>query len=72
MIDDEGAIGLGEEFAEAHGVHGGVPSVEISRAFFKLIILKSGALGKMAAQVSDAFALAHEFDFGEAKFLALG
>jgi hypothetical protein len=71
VIDDEGAIGLGEEFAEADGVQGRVTSVEIARAFFKLIILNSGALRKMAAQLGDAFALAHELDFGEAKLLAL-
>jgi len=26
----------------------------------------------MTAQIGDAFTLAHELDFGEAKFLALG
>jgi hypothetical protein len=35
VIDDEGAIGLGEEFAEADGVQRRVTSVEIARAFFK-------------------------------------
>jgi hypothetical protein len=64
-------IGFGEEFAEADGVHGRVTSVEIARAFFKLIVLNRSALRKMAAQLSDAFALAHELDFGEAKLLAL-
>jgi hypothetical protein len=44
VIDDEGAIGPGEEFAEAHGVLGRVTSVEIARAFFKLIILNRSAL----------------------------
>ncbi len=30
------------------------------------------AFRKIAAQLSDAFALAHELDFGKAKLLALG
>jgi hypothetical protein len=71
VIDDEGAIGFGEEFAEADGVQGRVTNVEIARAFFKLIILNRSALRKMAAQLSDAFALAHQLDFGEAKLHAL-
>ena len=71
VIDDEGAIGFGEKFAETNGAQRCVTSGEIARTFFKLIILNGSALGKMAAQFSDAFALAHELDFGKAKLLAL-
>src|ERR1700738_3419649 len=71
VIDDEGAIRFRKEFAETDGVQGRVTNVEIARAFFKLIILNRSALRKMAAQLSDTFALAHELDFGETKFLAL-
>src|SRR6202044_1832037 len=47
VIDDEGAIGIGEKFAEADDVQGSVTYVEIARDFFKLIILNRSALRKM-------------------------
>ena len=72
VIDDQRAIGLGEEFAEADGAHGRIPGVEVTRTLFKLIVLNRSALRKIAAQLSDAFALTHELDFGKAKLLALG
>ena len=52
--------------------HGRVTSVEVARALFKPIVLNRSALREMAAQLGDAFALAHELDFGQAKLLALG
>ena len=58
--------------AETDSAHGRVTSVEVARALFKLIVLKRSALREMAAQLGDAFALAHELDFGQAKLLALG
>ena len=72
VIDDERAIGLGEEFAETDGAHRRVTGVKVARTLFKLIVLNRSALREMAAQLGDAFALAHELDFGEAKLLALG
>ena len=72
VIDDERAIGLGEEFAETDGAHRRITSVEVAWTLLKFIVLNRSALRKIAAQLSDAFALAHEFDFGEAKLLALG
>ena len=72
VIDDERAIALGEEFAERGGAHGRVTSVEVARTLFKLIVLNRSTRREMAAQLGDAFALAHELDFGEAKLLALG
>jgi hypothetical protein len=69
MIDDERAIGLGEELGEADGACGCVPDVEVARAFLELIILNGSALREMAAQLGDAFPLTHEFDFGKAKLL---
>jgi hypothetical protein len=72
VIDDERAIGLGEEFAETRGAHGRIASAELAGALFKRIVLNRSALWEMAAQIGDAFTLAHELDFGEAKLLALG
>jgi hypothetical protein len=72
MVNDERAIGLGEKFAETDGARGRVTSVEVARALFKLIVLNRGPLREVAAHLGDAFALAHEVDFGEAKLLALG
>jgi hypothetical protein len=72
MIDDERAIGLGEELGEADRACGCVPDVEVARAFLELVILNGSALREMAAQLGDAFALTHEFDFGEAKLLPFG
>jgi hypothetical protein len=72
VIDDKRAIGISEEFAEADGASGCVTSTEVARAFFKLIVLNRSALRKVAAQLGDAFSVAHEVDFGEAKLLALG
>jgi hypothetical protein len=53
-------------------VRGGITSIEVAWTFFKFIILKRGTLGQMAAQLGDAFTLAHKLDFGKAKLLALG
>jgi hypothetical protein len=72
VIDDERAIALGEEFAEMCGARECVTGVKVARAFLKRIVLNRSALRKMAAQLGDAFALAHELDFGEAKLLPLG
>jgi len=72
VIDDQRAIGLSEEFTEMRGARGCVTSADIAWALFELIILNRSALWEMAAQVGDALALAHEFDFGEAELLALG
>jgi hypothetical protein len=72
VINDERAIGIGEEFTEAHGAHGRITCIEVARALFKLVVLKRGALRKMAAQLGDAFLLMHQLDFGKAKLLALG
>jgi hypothetical protein len=72
VIDDERAVGLGEKYAEMCGAHGRVTGVEVAGALLKRIVLNWSALGKIAAQLGDAFALAHELDFGEAKLLALG
>jgi hypothetical protein len=72
VIDDERAIGLGEEFAEPGGAHRRIASIEVARPLFKLIVLDSSALREMATQLSYTFALAHQLDFGKAKFLALG
>jgi len=71
VIDDERAIGLGEEFAEADGAHGRITSVEVTWTLFKLIVLNRSTR-KIAVKLSDAFALTHELDFGKAKLLALG
>jgi len=72
VIDDERAIGLGEQFAKMCGAQGRVTGTKVARALFKRIVQNRSALGKMAAQLGDAFALAHQFDFGESKLLALG
>src|SRR6185369_1118526 len=72
VIDDERAIGFGEEFAKTRGAHGRITSAEVAWALVKRIVLNRSALWEMPAQVGDAFALAHELDFGEAKLLALG
>ncbi len=72
VIDDERAIGLGEEFAEPDDAHGCITSIEVARSLFKRIVLDRSALREMATQLSDAFALAHQLDFGKAKRLALG
>src|SRR5438552_10302301 len=72
VIDDERAIGLGEEFAEADNAHRRITSVGVTWTLFKLIVLNRSAFRKIAAQLSDAFALSHELDFGKAKLLALG
>ena len=67
VIDDERAIGLGEEFAEADGARGRILGVQVARTLFKLIVLNRSALREMAAQLGHAFPLAHELDFGKAK-----
>ena len=64
-------LALGEEFAEADGAHRRITSVEVTWALFKFIVLYRSTFGKIAAQLGDAFALAHELDFGKAKLLAL-
>ena len=72
VIDNERAIGLGEEFTEADGAHRRVTSVEVTWTLFKVIVLNRSTIRKTAAQLSDAFALTHELDFGKANLLALG
>src|SRR4030095_5485622 len=72
VIDDERAIGPGEEFAEMCGAHGRVTRAQVARALFKRIVLDCSSLGEVAAQFGHAFALAHELDFRKAKLLALG
>ena len=72
MIDYERAIRLREEFAKTDGANGRVNTVEVTRALFKLIVLNKSALREMATQLSHPFALAHEFNLREPKFLALG
>src|SRR4029077_5970769 len=71
VIDDERTIGLGEKFAKADGARRSVASLEVARALFKWIILNLSALREMAAQLRDAFAVAHKFNFGQSKLLAL-
>src|SRR6516225_4200193 len=58
VIDDERAIGPGEEFAEAYGARRRITGVEVARTLFKLIVLNSSTLRKIAAQLSHMFALA--------------
>jgi hypothetical protein len=73
VIDDERAIGLGKEFAKADGAHRRIITiVEVRWTLFKLIVMNKGTFRETAAQLSDAFALTHELDFGKAKLLALG
>ena len=72
VIDDERAIGPGEELAEADGAHRRVSSVEVARTLFKLIVLDGRTFGKITAQFSDTLALTHQLDFGKTKLLALG
>jgi hypothetical protein len=72
VIDDERVLGLGEKFAETCGADWRVTCAEVAWAFLKSIVLHRAALGEMAAQLGDAFALAHELDFRKAKLLALG
>src|SRR5438552_3758261 len=72
MIDDQRTIGLSEKFAEADGARRRVTSREVAWPLFKRIVLNRSALREVAAHLGDAFALAHELDFGEAKLLALG
>jgi hypothetical protein len=45
---------------------------EVARALFEGIVLNRGALREMAAHFRDAFALAHQLNFGQSKLLALG
>src|SRR6185312_1515515 len=49
VIDDQGAIGSGKEFAEAHGAHRTIASVEVTWPLFKFIVLNRSAFGKIAA-----------------------
>jgi len=70
-LDDERAIRFGEEFAKTHSLNRRVTTVEVSWVFFKLIVLNRSALWKLATQLSDLLPLAHEFNFGKAKFLML-
>ncbi len=72
VIDDERAIRFREEFAKADGAYGRVTTVVVARALFKLIVRNRSALREMAAQLSHPFALAHELDLRQSKFLALG
>src|SRR5438876_10101469 len=67
VIDDERAIGLGEEFVEADGAHWHITSVEVTWTLFKLIVLNRSALREMAAQLSHPFALADEIARREPK-----
>jgi hypothetical protein len=65
-------MGLGEKFAETGGADWRVTCAEVAWAFLKGIVLHRGTFGEMAAQLGDAFALAHELDFRKAELLALG
>jgi hypothetical protein len=62
VIDDERTIGLREKLAEADGARRCVANVKVPRTFFKLVILNRRALREMAAQLRDAFALAHKLN----------
>jgi hypothetical protein len=64
VIDDQGAIGRGEEFAKADVAHRCVSCIEVARAFFEAIILHSSTLRKIAAKLRYVLALAHELDLG--------
>jgi hypothetical protein len=64
-------IRLGEEFAEADATRRRITSIKVTWTFFKFIVLKRSTLSKMAAKLSDAFALTHKLDFGKAEFLPL-
>jgi hypothetical protein len=48
MIDDERAIGLVEEIAEADGAHRRITSVEVTWTLFKLIVLNRSTFRKIA------------------------
>jgi hypothetical protein len=72
VIDDQGAIGRREEFAEADVAHRRVTGIEVARALFEPIILNSSTLRKIAAKFCYAFALAHELDLAQAKLLTFG
>ena len=52
VIDNEGAIGLGEEFAQPDGAHRLIARIEVARTFFKLVVLDGSALRQMAARSS--------------------
>jgi hypothetical protein len=72
VIDDQRAIRLGEEFAEADVSHRRVTRVEVTRALFELIILNSSTLRKIAAKLCYAFTLVHELDLGQPNLFTLG
>jgi hypothetical protein len=40
------------------------PALSLAQALFKLIVLNRSALRQMATRFGNAFALAHELDFG--------
>ena len=70
VVDDERAIGLSEEFAQADRAHRRITSIKVTRTFFKVVVLNGSTFRKLAAQLSDAFALTHELDFGKTKLFA--
>jgi hypothetical protein len=43
VIDNERAIGLGEEFAQSEGAHWRITSIEVARTLLKLIVLNRSA-----------------------------
>src|SRR5579859_2143796 len=72
VIDYERTIGPGEEIAEADGARRRITSVEVTWTLFKLIVLNRSTFRKIATQLSDAFTLTHELDFGKTKLFSLG
>ena len=58
--------------AQADAASRRVTSVEVTWTLFKFIVLNRSTFRKMAAQFGDAFALTHEFDLRQPKFLPLG
>jgi hypothetical protein len=72
VIDNERAIRFGEEIAQTDGVRRRIASLKVARALFKLIILNHSTFRKIATHLSDAFAVTHQLDFGEAQLFALG
>src|SRR6185369_4993352 len=72
VVDNERAIGFGEEFAQAHRARRRITNVEVTWTLFKFIVLNRSAFRKMAAQFSDAFTLTHELDLRQPKLLPFG
>ena len=62
----------GEQLAQARGGDRRVAGIEVARALLEDVVVDDRAVGQVATQLGDLFAVAHELDLGQPQLFASG